>query len=66
MDEFSSRGPLIVVGRSHRRCEQSGKLAKTHRICGAPVELDKKVFSLEVFGAAVTSVRRSNRRHHLG
>src|SRR5580704_7677390 len=59
---FWSRGPFVVVRGGHRGCEHSGKLAKTHRI----VELDKKVFSLEVFGAAVTSVRRSNRRHHLG
>src|ERR1700733_12508124 len=63
---FWSRGPLVVVRGGHRGCEHSGKLAKTHRICGAPVELDKKVFSLKVFGAAVTSVRRSNRRHHFG
>ena len=47
-------------------CEYSGKLAKTQRIGGAPVELGKKVFSLKIFGAPVISIRRSNRRHHLG
>jgi hypothetical protein len=49
-----------------RGCEHFGKLAETHRLCGAPVELGKKVLSLKIFGAPVTSVRRSNRRHHLG
>src|ERR1700722_9647643 len=63
---FWPPGPFVVVRGGHRGCEHSGKLAKTQRICGAPVELGKKVFSLKVFGAAVTSVRRSNRRHHLG
>jgi hypothetical protein len=33
----------------HRGREHSGKLAETQRICGAPVELGKKVFSPEGF-----------------
>src|SRR3984957_7116875 len=62
---FRSRGPIVMVRGGHRGCEHSGELTKTQRIGGAPVKLDKKVFTLKVFGAAITRIRRSNRRHHL-
>jgi hypothetical protein len=41
---FWSCGPFVVVRGGHRGCEHSGELTKTHRICGAPVKLDKKAF----------------------
>jgi hypothetical protein len=51
---FWSRGPFVMVWGGHCRCEHFGKLAESQRICGAPVQLCEKVFSVKIFGASVT------------